>query len=150
MKLLKAALVLGLLLPSSVNAQSSLDRPNSSLTPGAVFAVGRAEICQAGYTKKVRHVSGKVKEQVYGEYGIRHHRSGEYEIDHLVPLEIGGANDIKNLWPQPYQGAWNAHQKDKLENALHRRVCAGTLSLEQAQREVAADWIGAYQRYVGR
>jgi hypothetical protein len=50
-----------------------------------------------GYAKSVRHVSGMIKAQVYREYGIASHRSGEYEVDHLISLELGRSNDIRNL-----------------------------------------------------
>jgi hypothetical protein len=103
-----------------------------------------------GYAKSVRHVSGKVKAQVYAEYGIVSHRSGEYEVDHLISLELGGSNDIKNLWPESYQSEpWNAHVKDKLEDRLHSLVCAGRMSLEEAQRAIARDWIAAYLQWIG-
>jgi hypothetical protein len=101
------------------------------------------------YAKSVRHVSGKVKAQVYREYGIAHHAAGEYEVDHLISLELGGSNDIKNLWPESYRTEpWNAHVKDKLEDRLHALVCAGRLSLPEAQKAIATDWIAAYRRYV--
>jgi hypothetical protein len=61
------------------------------------------------------------------------------------------ADVVANLWPQSFDTQpWNARMKDALENRLHALVCAGRLSLEQAQREIAADWIGAYGRHVGR
>ena len=53
------------------------------------------------------------------------------EIDHLISLEIGGSNDITNLWPQPFQGTWNAHMKDALENYFHKSMCDGTMSMSQ-------------------
>ena len=34
--------------------------------------------------------------------------------------------------------------KDHLEDALHRRVCAGTMALGDAQRLIAGDWIAAW------
>jgi hypothetical protein len=94
-------------------------------------------------------VSGKVTAQLYRGYGIAHHASGEYEVDHLISLELGGSNDIKNLWPESHQTKpWNAHVKDKLEDRLHELVCAGRLSLPEAQKAIATDWIAAYRRFV--
>jgi hypothetical protein len=97
----------------------------------------------------VRHTSGRVKADVYRTYGIDPH-AGHYEIDHLVSLELGGADVRENLWPQSYDTEpWNATVKDRLENFLHAEICAGRLRLEEAQREIATDWIAAYQRHLG-
>jgi hypothetical protein len=123
-------------------------RPDPQLTPGATLEVTTSDICVPGYTKKVRDVPAPVKRQVYAAYGIQTHAPRAYEIDHLIPLELGGSNAVTNLWPQSYQTQpWNAHVKDRLENALHRLVCAGQLPLDTAQRDIATDWIAAYQAY---
>ena len=123
--------------------------PNRKRTPGAIFTGATREIiCVPGYTKRVRHVPVDMKKLVYNGYGIKHHIKGEYEVDHLVSLELGGSNDVTNLWPEPYHGLNNAHIKDKLENEMHHRVCAGTLTLAQAQKEIAFDWLQAYHKYV--
>ena len=71
-------------------------------------------------------------------------------MDHLISLELGGSNSLKNLWPESYQGAWNAHVKDRLENRLHALVCAGQLDLKTAQHAIATNWIAAYQQYLGQ
>ena len=124
---------------------------NHELTPGSVFPNATREvICVKGYTKQVRHVSGETKQERYRAYGIPHHRPGDYEMDHLISLELGGNNEPANLWPELYHGQNNAHVKDKLENELHRLVCNGTIPLEQAQREIATDWLAAYRKYVGQ
>jgi len=124
--------------------------PNRRLTPGSVFqGATREEICVPGYSKRVRHVSAKVKTEVYRAYGIRHHQPGFYEMDHLISLELGGDNQPTNLWPEPYQEPWNAHDKDKAEDAAHKAVCAGRMSLKDAQQQIATDWIVLYRRLLG-
>ncbi|WP_174721501.1 hypothetical protein [Capsulimonas corticalis] len=124
--------------------------PNPNLTPGAVLPVTKDDLCVPGYTKKVRNVPQSVKNQVYAEYGVTHHKAGDYEVDHLISLELGGSNSIKNLWPESYKSKpYNAHVKDKLENRLHALVCSGQLDLAAAQHAIATDWIGAYKKYMG-
>jgi hypothetical protein len=107
-------------------------------------------ICQLGYTKTVRHTSGKLKALIYREYGLNR-SGGNYEIDHLIPLELGGADVRENLWPESWDTQpWNAHVKDRLERYLHQGVCFDPMPLQQAQREIAKDWIAAYQKYIGK
>ncbi len=119
------------------------------MTPGAVLNVADTDVCTPGYSSRVRHVTAQTKREVYAEYGITVHAPGDYEVDHLISLEIGGSNSIKNLWPQSYLTApWNAHVKDALENRLHRMVCAHTIALKTAQDAIAKDWIAAYRKYV--
>lgn len=92
----------------------------------------------------MRNVPESVKEKVYAEYGIRTRTRGQYEVDHLVPLEGGGSNSIANLFPQPARPAGGGpgfHEKDQLENRMHDRVCAGSLDLRSAQRQVAKNWV---------
>jgi hypothetical protein len=124
--------------------------PNATLTPGAILDVTKADICVAGYSQKVRNVPETVKTKAYLAYGITTHQPGAYEVDHLISLELGGSNSLKNLWPESYQGVWNAHIKDRLENKLHALVCAGQLDLPTAQHEIATNWIAAYQQYLGQ
>lgn len=124
--------------------------PDPALTPGAVLTTDAAAVCAPGYAKSVRHTSGKLKAKVYRAYGIASHRPGDYEIDHVISLELGGADVFENLFPQSYRTRpWNASVKDRLENWLHREVCAGRMPLEEAQREIAADWTAAYRKYLG-
>ena len=122
-------------------------RPDSSKTPGDTLDVTKDDICVPGYSGKVRNVPQSVKEQAYSDYGITHRAKGQYEIDHLISLELGGSNSIRNLWPQSYlTKPWNAHVKDALENRLHQEVCSGQTDLAQAQREISSDWIAAYKK----
>jgi hypothetical protein len=119
--------------------------PDSGCTPGAIMpATTKAQICVSGYSSTVRHVPSSVKNAVYAEYGIASHLAGEYEVDHLISLELGGSNDIANLWPEAANPTPGFHQKDAFENQLHAEVCAGTISLDEAQREIATDWLHFY------
>ena len=75
---------------------------NPALTPGAVFAgVTAAQVCVSGYSASVRSVSSSEKATVFAEYHLTD-VPGAYEVDHLISLELGGSNDITNLWPEPY------------------------------------------------
>jgi hypothetical protein len=110
-------------------------------------------VCTPGYSKCIRNVPQAEKGAVYQSYSLAGNHTGYCdvkqgcEVDHLISLELGGSNDETNLWPQPYQGTdWNAHVKDQLENYLHAQVCAGNIALDQAQREIAKDWIASYKK----
>jgi hypothetical protein len=135
-------------------------RPNRSLTPGAANpAVTQANIretiCGRGYSKWIRpprEYTERLKRRQVREYGYTDRRLRDYEEDHLVSLGIGGSpTDPRNLWPEPRHviGGWGSDAKDRLESRLHTAVCRGQLSLAEAQRAMAVDWITAYKRYVG-
>lgn len=120
--------------------------PDPGCTPGAVFgSATRAQICVPGYSSSVRNVPEAVKRAVYAQYGIVTRAPGQYEVDHLVSLELGGSNELANLWPEAAQAVVGFRQKDRLENSLHREVCAGRLSLVAAQRQIATNWVAAYR-----
>lgn len=149
-------LVLALLFCTPVFAQSSDYRHdgnailnNLNITPGAVLASSTKEvICDKSFhTGTIRSVSQKTKFQVCEAYGItRQDCNGKtFEIDHLISLEIGGSNDPKNLWPEPYQPEPGAKTKDIVENYLHKQVCEGNISLEDAQKEISTDWYKVYE-----
>jgi hypothetical protein len=127
---------------------AAAELPRHRLTPGVVATTSTARVCTPGYASSVRNVPDAEAEQVYARYGIPH-VTYQHEVDHLVSLELGGSNSIRNLWPEPYAGRWNARVKDVLENKLHEMVCAGDLSLPHAQRQEAANWVAAYRRHVG-
>src|ERR1700730_12367836 len=87
--------------------------PYPKLTPGDAFEVTVQDLCVPGYTKKVRNVPAEMKREVYEEYGVTSHEPGDYEVDHLIPLELGGSNSIKNLWPESHRTSpWNAQVKE--------------------------------------
>ena len=74
--------------------------PNPKLTPGEVFEVTLQDICTPEYSRKVRAVPTHLKKQAYARYGITSWEPGDYEIDHLIPLSLGGSSSIRNHWPQ--------------------------------------------------
>ena len=119
--------------------------PDPVCSPGAVFAdVTVSQICVSGYSSSVRNVPTSEKDAVFAEYGIASHTAGEYEVDHIISLELGGSNDIANLFPEAAEPKPGFHEKDKVENYLHALVCNGTMKLEEAQRRIATDWLGVY------
>jgi hypothetical protein len=111
-------------------------------------------ICISGWTAGIRPPSaytGALKLAQIIEYGYEDRSPSHYQEDHLVPLELGGApRDPANLWPEPNYVVLpdgtevGSGAKDGLEDALHRRVCAGTMQLGDAQRLIAGDWIAAW------
>lgn len=119
--------------------------PNPSLTPGDVLpGVTAKEVCVSGYSSSVRSVSSDEKAAVYQRYGIPN-EPGKHEVDHFISLELGGSNMVTNLWPESYvtsdaPNTIGAHEKDKVENALHAEVCAGRMTLPQAQETIRTDW----------
>jgi hypothetical protein len=120
--------------------------PDHACTPGAIFPdATKDQICTSGYSSNVRNVPDSVKNQAYAEYGIASHTPGQYEVDHLISLELGGSNDIANLWPEPADPKPGFHEKDKVENYLHDQVCNGSMSLQDAQYKIANDWFTVYQ-----
>ncbi len=117
-------------------------RPDPKLTPGAVMP-GVTVASLQGYIDSPRRVSDKMKRQAFELYGVPWSRRDEFEVDHKIPRELGGADDIRNLWPQNYSGVYGAHVKDKYENWLHREVVAGRMSLKTSQQHANDDWIKA-------
>ena len=121
--------------------------PEPSLTPGAVATVSKEQVCESVRPKN-RMVPASLERKVFEEYGIPRAESRAYEVDYLITPALGGADDIRNLWPQSYSSAvWNAHVKDALEDRLRDLVCEGSVDLMAAQRDLSSDWIAAYKKY---
>jgi hypothetical protein len=105
---------------------------NLKLTPGVVRPV---DVCSVKWGKDRRHVTQSMKREVLRLYGLPLDAAKLVEFDHLIPRELGGADDVRNLWPQPWP---EAHKKDREENRLHRAVCSGEISLREAQNAMRA------------
>lgn len=132
----------------AVHCHSSHGLPDRRCTPGATYAkvtqknIGRT-ICKSGWTSTVRppeSYTEKLKREQIAEYGYRDKKLGDYEEDHLIPLELGGSpRSVRNLWPE-YDGGKIPNPKDKVEDALRRAVCDGKVKLAPAERAIARDW----------
>jgi hypothetical protein len=129
--------------------------PDPRCSPGAYYsALSKAVICSSSFrTGAIRSVPDSEKHQVEVEYGLAPKRYGStLEIDHIVSLELGGSNDIANLFPEEAtfaNGNPGFHVKDALENKLHDLVCSGAMSLRSAQQQIAANWQALYKKVFG-
>jgi anti-sigma factor RsiW len=122
--------------------------PDPSFTPGATRAVALEEICKADRDDVVRSVPAPLREKVFQEYGMANAPATEFEVDYLITPGLGGADDVRNLWPEPRSNTlWSSYVKDQLEDRLHRMVCDREIPLAEAQREIAGNWIEAYKKY---
>ena len=125
-------------------SQSRLPLPDPSCTPGSynpdvTQSTIHSTICVSGWTATVRpptSYTNALKVAGIADYGYSDTSLADYEEDHFVPLELGGApRDPGNLWPEPYP---RASAVDQIENDLNDRVCAGSLTLAEAQRRESA------------
>lgn len=126
--------------------------PDRQCSPGAYYSgLTKSVICAAGFTTSAyRNVPTSEKHMVEQEYGMTPSSYGSsLEIDHLVSLELGGSNDIANLFPERASPAPGYHVKDKLENKLHQMVCAGKIALRAAQQQIASNWETLYKKVYG-
>lgn len=140
--------------------------PDPKLTPGDVFTnVTVEQICTKGYANVlnggVRNVPESLKRKVFFLYfGRVPDKTEQFEVDHVISLELSGANTISNLFPQSYLTyPWNAHVKDRLENRLAALVraelktngpVAATAMLKQFQQEISGNWTNSYLKHLGK
>jgi hypothetical protein len=167
----------GLTQPTHAASVSASERvlPDESMTPGAIDARVRGnQICSSTwapgppgeppveggsqtYSQTARHTSQVVKEQAFAEYGIENPHDGgqSYEIDHRIPLSLGGRDVLANLWPESRSAqGMNAWAKDRLEYRLYNLVChppqgEQPIPLREAQQALQGDWTQAYETYCG-
>ena len=104
-------------------------------------------ICRGGWTSTVRpdvSYTGSLKRQQIASEGLTG-GPGDYEEDHRMPLELGGApSDPTNLSPE---SPASPNAKDNDEYRLKLDVCDSRLTLAQAQQQMVDTWLGPYPRY---
>lgn len=123
--------------------------PLPSLTPGVVNTnVTAALLRSPKFIKAARSVPESEKREVFQRYGIDWSQRSKFEIDHYLPLCLGGMNTVSNLWPEHWNGIYGAHAKDRLEVYLHRKVNKGTISLQEAQDAfLKTSWTNSFVKY---
>lgn len=125
----------------------------SPATAQEVRPLSKEQVCTIAWGKDARHVSAAMKRHVFERDGYPLGNKDPRcacEVDHIVPRDLGGADTMTNLQVQQYFGPWNAHKKDRLEVQAHKDVCAGKISLKEAQRWFIDDWKAAYERRFAR
>ena len=123
--------------------------PDKNLTGGSVRTGDRAAAC--GHAKESRGpVRAARRDEILRRYGLPPGTHPDYEIDHLIPLCLGGSDARSNLWPQSRRSmekTWNAEAKDRLERLMCNMVCDGQVNIATVQQAFATNWIAAYQTY---
>jgi hypothetical protein len=127
--------------------------PDRACSPGAYYSgLTKAVLCSASFhTSSIRNVPESEKFAVEAEYGLKPgHYGSSLEIDHIVSLELGGSNDIANLYPEMLNAGPGYKVKDRLENRAHGMVCAGGITLNATQVGIATNWQVLYKRVFGK
>ena len=139
MKLSLAIVVAVLALSTPGQAHDALV-PNPKLTPGRV----------AERDKDRRGITLAMEQKVFSRYRLPWERRAEFKIDRLIPIELGGADTIDNLWPQRINARpYGADRKELLTEVLLEKIRAGKMTIAQAQEEIRRDWIDAFIDHLG-
>ena len=140
-RFMAAAALIGV--PSYAAAQL----PSSFQTPGAKSKATEAQVCAADFEASVKPMAKWQREQALERYGKRP-EDFTGDLDHLIPISLGGTNDPDNVWPLPANKDMGPEQKKALDLKLHEMVCAKTITLKAAQDAIKKDWVKAYNEYV--
>jgi hypothetical protein len=134
------ALIIGTMVSAAnVQAEQTLV-PNPKLTPGKV----------AKHEKDQQGVTLAMEQKVFARYHLPWSRRAEFKIDHLIPVELGGADTIDNLWPQNLRAKpYGTDRKELLTEVLLQRIARGQITLAQAQEQISKDWIDAFIDHLG-
>jgi hypothetical protein len=154
----RAILIAGCLVAVIVSharaADSDGTKPDDALTPGAVETTDLDIICHHS-TKERRHTTQSQKNASFVLYGLPNHHAGwcagpnGCSVDHRIPLECGGADDPKNLWPETGDGPFNQKDKNRLEGLCHKLVCGRQITPAEGQGWFLGDWTAEYRKRFG-
>lgn len=138
----------------TTQTKSGFPVPDPTCTPGAfnptvTLAVLKNSSFRTGCVRNCV-TQEEDKNVTYSEYGIPHPADNQganqvCELDHLIPLELGGADTLDNIWPQcgpnqiPLANRY-FKEKDQVENYLADQAKTGKMDLGKAQAAIAADW----------
>lgn len=120
--------------------------PDNYKTPGAATKANMKQICAADYAGSVKPVAGWQRTEALSRYGLRP-ESFSGDLDHLIPVALGGSNDPDNLFPFHPQNELTLDAKNRLADKLRQMVCDGKMSLKDAQDAFKKDWTKAYRQY---
>jgi hypothetical protein len=113
--------------------------PNADLTPGSFCTTSDPDFLELRYAEQIpickRNVSTQRKRNIMQNYGYPMADRDHYEMDHCIPLNMGGSNSDLNLWPEPIDDD-NANPKNKLEGAIYKGLSSGTMTYEYALEEM--------------
>jgi hypothetical protein len=120
--------------------------PDPRCTPGAFVRKTRADVCDGNTDRP--NLPAAERRRLLANYGVPGWTGRDGEVDHLVPIALGGLTVRANLWvergPIP-------NPKDRLEAVIYRRVCFGDpapMRVRTAVRVFSADWRAAFTYYV--
>lgn len=131
--------------------------PDPRCTPGVAASTDENDVCGIvdgkSYSKRHRQTPAGLKALITKRYG-QQPNSGDVEIDHRIPLSLGGEDAVYNLWYEFGRDRgvrFTYHEKDRLERWAWEQVCQRhAMSLRDAQAIfLAPDWRSAYCRYIG-
>lgn len=129
--------------PPSVVQGSDIDRengvypvhPRDEMTDGDLCSKAdalrypeRIKYCERNVQTETKKKIIEKYDQVYG-YKVGSMDRNDFKIDHLIPLCMGGSNEIRNLWPQ-HKSVYEL--TDPLEPELCERMAQGKILQEEA------------------
>lgn len=118
------------------------NNPDYACTPGGVFAdVLRGDLCKRGYASSVKAISAKTKDAVFSAYTIAEFDRKQYTLDRFAPINLGGTNDVQNIWPQPTK---DVSSKNKVESFLFEEMCSGRITVSESQELASTNWQKVY------
>jgi hypothetical protein len=114
------------------------------INPAVTAATIQSTICVKGWTASIRppvSYTNRIKKQRLHAMGLPLELIGDFQLDHKLPLSLGGSpDDPRNLILQDQD---EAEGKDAVERCLPAAVCSGLISLQDAQQAIWRDWRNA-------